>query len=86
MLVLIEFLRFLCYFLSIIIILRALLSWFIPYPTNVFLSRPYRLADAMLWPLRRVVPPVGAVDLTPVVAVVLLGVISLLLGYLEIYL
>ena len=85
MAVFLEFLRFLCYVLSVLIILRALLSWFMPFPTNAFVAYVYRLADAVLWPLRRIVPPLGPVDITPVIAVLLLYLISFLLGHLEIY-
>lgn len=63
--------------LSAAIFIRALLSWF-PIrrdnPLVVFLDR---VTEPILAPLRRVIPPIGgAVDITPIVAILLLQVLS----------
>lgn len=63
--------------LSAAIFIRALLSWF-PVgrdnPLVVFLDR---VTEPILAPLRRVIPPIGgAIDITPIVAILLLQVLS----------
>ena len=65
------------------ILLRAILSWFSPRPTNMLVNILYQVTEPLLAPLRRIVPRVGMLDLTPLVAIVLLQLIgSLLLRYL----
>ena len=73
----------LCQILSIIIFVRVILSWFItsPYsPTVVFLDR---ITEPILAPLRRIIPRIGMVDITPMVAMIILLIISSLLSYLR---
>jgi len=61
--------------LSLAIVARALLSWFNinPYhPLVVFLNR---VTEPILAPIRRIVPPIGMIDISPLVALILLQVI-----------
>ena len=74
-----ELIRFLCYLFSILILLRALLSWVWPRPTNTPTVYLYRVTEPFLMPLRRIVPRVGMVDFTPLLAIVILQLIALLL-------
>ena len=67
--------------LSFVIIARAVLSWFPhdpynPSPIVVWLNR---ITDPMLDPLRRVIPPIGMMDLSPIVALVILQVLQAIL-------
>ncbi len=78
----IDILRTLCYLLSILIIVRAVLSWFVPWPRNVVVYYIYRITDTILAPLRRVIPRMSPVDFTPMVAILLLYLISYALGFL----
>ena len=60
------------------IIGRALLSWFPqdpfnPSPIVVLLNR---ITDPILLPLRRFIPPIGMMDITPIVALVILQVLQ----------
>ena len=74
---------FLCQVLSFIIFIRVILSWFTTStysPIVVFLDR---ITGPILAPLRRVVPRIGMVDITPLVAMIILLVISSLLSYLR---
>ena len=80
--VLLDFIRFLCYLLSMLIIVRALLSWFSPRPTNVLMVYLYRITEPLLAPLRRIIPRTAIVDLSPLLAIVLLQVIARILGVL----
>ena len=74
-----NFIRILCEVLTIAIILRAILSWFSPRPTNRLAMILYRVTEPMLAPLRRIIPRAGMVDFTPLVAIILLQLISYLL-------
>ena len=50
-----------------IIIARALMSWFNPSPYNPIVRFVYILTEPVLGPIRRVVPPIGGLDLSPMV-------------------
>jgi YggT family protein len=74
------FIRSICYLLSILIIVRSILSWFLPRPRNIVVIYLYRVTDWLLAPLRRILPRTGVVDFSPLVAILLLYLISALLG------
>ena len=74
-----NFIQILCEVLTIAIILRAILSWFSPRPTNKLAMILYRVTEPMLAPLRRIIPRAGMVDFTPLVAIILLQLIVYLL-------
>jgi YggT family protein len=65
--------------LTFAIFARVLLSWFPINPENPFVVILNEVTDPILRPLRRVVPSLGMLDLTPIVALVLLQVIQNLL-------
>jgi YggT family protein len=73
LLALVDLGRFVVYILVFSLIVQAVLSWVSPYspfaPLFDALTRPF------LRPLRRFVPPLGGVDLTPLVLIVLLQVL-----------
>ena len=75
-----EFIRFLCYLLTILIIARAVLSWFSPGPTNMLAIYLYRVTEPFLAPLRRIIPKTGIIDFSPVLAILLLQLISVALS------
>ncbi len=74
-----NFITFLCEVLSFAIILRAILSWFSPRPTNRLAIILYQITEPLLAPLRRIIPRVGMFDFTPLVAIILLQLICYLL-------
>ena len=74
-----SFIRILCQVLTIAIFLRAILSWFSPTPTNILAVILYRVTEPLLAPLRRVIPRVGMLDFTPLVAIIILQLIYTLL-------
>ncbi len=76
---LLDFIRFLCEVLSLAIILRAILSWFSPRPTNTLAIILYRVTEPLLSPLRRIIPRIGMLDFTPLVAIILLQLIRYLI-------
>jgi YggT family protein len=61
--------------LTIAILGRALLSWFPVRQGNPFYSVAvvlHQITEPILAPLRRVVPTIGTIDITPIVALLLL--------------
>ena len=55
-------------FLKLALIVRVLLSWLPRLAHSRWLSWSFGATDWMLRPLRRVVPPLGVIDITPLVA------------------
>jgi YggT family protein len=55
-------------FLKLAIIVRVVLSWLPSLAHSRWLSWSFGATDWMLRPLRRVVPPLGVIDITPLVA------------------
>ena len=55
-------------FLKLAIIVRVVLSWLPRLAHSRWLSWSFGATDWMLRPLRRVVPPLGVIDITPLVA------------------
>ncbi len=55
-------------FFSIIVIVGALLSWVSPDPSNPVVQAIYGISEPLLKPFRRFVPPMGGVDISPILA------------------
>jgi len=64
---------------EVIIILRAIFSWFAPSPQNTFNRFLTQITEPVLGPLRRVLPQTGAVDLSPLVALLIIQIIRSML-------
>ena len=77
----VDLVRYGVYLLVFAVIVQAVLSWVNPYtpvgPAFDALTRP------LLRPLRRVVPPIASVDLTPLVLLVILQVLLIPLAHLR---
>ncbi len=52
-----------------VIIIRALISWVNPDPYNPVVRFLYRVTEPVLYRIRRVVPIMGGMDLSPVIAI-----------------
>ena len=76
---LLNFLELLCEVLTLAILIRVSLSWFSRGPTNVLTNMMYQVTEPILSPLRRIIPKVGRLDFTPMVAVILLQVVASIL-------
>jgi YggT family protein len=61
--------------LNFAIIVRALMSWFNPSPDNPIVRFVIEITEPVLAPLRRIVPRVGMIDITPIVAILLMSAI-----------
>ena len=55
------------YAFIIVILVRVVLSWVSPYPTNSFSRFAFRVTEPVLAPVRRRLPPVSGMDLSPLV-------------------
>jgi YggT family protein len=79
---LVDLLRYSLYILVFAVIVQAVLSWVNPYtpvgPVFDSLTRPF------LRPLRRFVPPVGNVDLTPLILLLALYVVLIVVNHLRV--
>ncbi|MBX5490681.1 MAG: YggT family protein [Chloroflexi bacterium] len=71
---LLTFISLLFQALTFAIIARALLSWFNLGPSHPIVRILYDVTEPILAPLRRVIPMIGMIDITPLVAILLLQV------------
>ena len=53
-----------------------LFSWIRPDPYSPFVRIIVQITDPILQPLRRVIPPLGMIDITPMVALIGLSIIQ----------
>ncbi len=79
MVIFLNFIRILCEVLTIAIFLRVILSWFSPSPTNRLFIILLHITEPLLSPLRRIIPRVGMLDFTPLLAIIMLQLIANLL-------
>ncbi len=67
----------------IIILIRCLLSFF---PNIDWYKQPYftirQVTDAYLNIFRKIIPPIGMIDISPIIAIIALGVIQNIIIYL----
>jgi len=61
------------------IVVRVISSWLPISPYSPWVRWSYRLSEPILQPLRRVVPALGGLDITPIVAYILLSIVESLL-------
>ncbi len=68
-------------FLQLAIFARVIISWISPgNSSNPFITIIYQITEPLLSPLRRVIPRVGMFDFTPMIAIIVLGVIQSILS------
>lgn len=72
----VTFIYYVCQILSFAIVVRAILSWFPGASDNVLGAMVFQLTEPLISPLRRIIPRAGIFDLTPLVAIVILQIIS----------
>lgn len=54
----------------IIILIRVAFTWVSPHPTHQVYRLAYRITEPVLAPVRRWLPPVSGMDLSPIVVTV----------------
>jgi YggT family protein len=62
-----TFLIYALYALIILILVRVVFSWVSPYPNNAVYRYVFRVTEPILGPVRRRMPPVSGMDLSPLV-------------------
>ena len=76
----IYFLYYLFQVLTFAIFFRAILSWFTMNSRSPLLISVYRvfiqITEPIMAPLRRIIPMIGMMDITPIVAIIILQIIS----------
>lgn len=77
--VLAQLINTLANLLTLLVIVSVILSWFMsPYhPLREALDR---LVDPMLMPIRRFVPPLGGLDFSPMILILLIELVAWLLN------
>ena len=76
-----ELVRFSVYILVVALIVQAVFSWVNPGAPLAWIFNA--VTQPFLRPLRRFIPPVGGIDLTPLVLIVLLQVLVFPINYLQ---
>jgi YggT family protein len=78
MILVIRIIQYISQILIILVIADVVLSYFMsPYhPIRLFISR---IVSPMLSPIRRIVPPIQMIDLSPLVLIILIQVVTSLL-------
>ena len=81
---LVQFVNILVNILLIAIVARALMSWFPPpgqgSPFLIIRQMIHQITDPIIEPIRKVMPSTGMLDLSPMVAMILLIVIQRVLA------
>lgn len=65
-----------------IIIARAIISWVNPSPFHPVVRFLYRTTEPVLAPVRRIIPPIAGIDISPVIVIFIIFVIQNFLHYL----
>lgn len=79
--IVIDIVSYLFQFYSLLILVRVILSWlnltsYRSSSSNTLVLILYRVTDPVLVPLQRIIPPIGgAIDISPVVALILLQIL-----------
>jgi len=82
MLLFFNFLQILTYVLSFLLIARVLVSWLAPTGGGGIVAFIYQVTEPILAPIRRLIPPTSGIDWSPLVALLLLGIVTRLLSQL----
>ena len=59
---------------TILIIARAVVSWVAPESSNQLVLLVYRLTEPILAPIRNLLPPMGGMDFSPLIVLLLVQV------------
>jgi YggT family protein len=63
-------------FFSLVIIIGALLSWVSPDPSNPVVQTIYGINEPLLSPFRRLVPLLGGLDISPIIALLCFNILG----------
>ena len=74
-LVLVNFVRLLATVIWFLLIARVVLSWTNPMGGGGLVAFIYQATEPILAPIRRLLPPTGGIDWSPLIAMLVLGAI-----------
>lgn len=74
--VLFTFVKLLCTLLWVLILARVVVSWTNPGGGGSLVAMIYQLTEPILAPIRRVIPPTSGIDWSPMIAMLILAVVS----------
>ncbi len=66
--------------LGFLIVIRALLSWIPALHDNEIVRLVFQITDPVLEPIRRILPPLGGMDLSPMIALILIYSVVQVIG------
>ena len=78
--VIVSFINILTTVLFLAILVRALMSWVMPNDGTGFSRVLMDITEPVLAPIRRVLPPVGGIDFSPLLAMILIQLVGRLLA------
>jgi YggT family protein len=70
-----NFIDILFTLLELAILARVLLSWFRLDSYHPVVNFVYQITEPILRPLRNIIPPLGMIDISPIVALILMDII-----------
>lgn len=73
--VLVNFVQLLAYFLWFMLIARVVMSWTNPMGGGGLTAFVYQMTEPILAPIRRLVPASPGIDWSPLIAMLLIGVV-----------
>ena len=73
--VLVNFIQILSFVIWLFLLARVVLSWASPSGGGGLTAFVYQVTEPILAPIRRILPPAGGIDWSPLVAMLILGVI-----------
>jgi len=65
---------------AILIVIRAVASWIIPAPYGSFLQFVYLVTEPVLKPVRRVLPRLGGVDISPIIVLLVIFFVNVFIS------
>ena len=75
MTVLVLFIQMLAFVFWLLLIVRVVMSWLMPRGGGSLVAFVYQATEPILAPIRRVLPPTGGIDWSPLVAMLVIGAI-----------
>jgi YggT family protein len=63
----------------LLILVRIILSFLPQFRANAIAELVYGITEPILAPFQRLIPPIGMIDISPMVAIIVLGVIQRIL-------
>lgn len=74
--IILTFAQLLIFALQVLIFIRVILSWVKPHGGGAFTNFVTEVTDPILLPLQRIIPSIGGLDFSPILALVLLRLLE----------